>query len=456
MGGGTSTLSVDQSLLITKELKERYEKLKLEDIDDLSIQNILTAEYNKLAESFKDQKPTVPEQKKSVSKVSLSKKGGGLSDNVSSKTSGLAKNTSSKTPSRRKSFDAPKKTNIIQPSEGSSKVSSSLVVAINEQMVTSTSTPVMTPIKEVLDSWDSVSTQPFCTICQMAFKSPAFLERHVKYSDIHTRNVNLAAAAPSSELSDFALPFSGSTPSTKFTVKQVEGQHYKLLYTGSKLFWRTQETVDLNFYHHILPHTVEVISYDLMRSKEMSRLYFDYTAVLDIIAKSGCSVADDEAKRLAITTYMLQRLQLSSNSDKTGSLMLFVPLSGDDTSVKTPLLEKPPVVLIPVAVTRRRRTNAEEIDATISHLTNDRAALVAATGQAEKIANLVYSSASSIASKKWWADFSGPRKKWVWAIRRVIRQKLVAETKANLEMREKRAQSKSEKRRSYISKSKEV
>jgi hypothetical protein len=67
-----------------------------------------------------------------------------------------------------------------------------------------------------------------------------------------------------------------------------------------------------------------------------------------------------------------------------------------------------------------------------SHLFSN---LAEATGKAETIANLVYHSASEIASKKWWSNFSRPRKLWVWAIRRVIRQKLVAETKKNLAQR---------------------
>eukprot|EP01034_Spumella_vulgaris_P028760 gene28760-35676_t len=259
----------------------------------------------------------------------------------------------------------------------------------------------------------------------MAFKSPAFLERHVKYSDIHTRNLKMQAeAVERGELNDFSLPGFGSTASTKFIPKQIEGQHYKCLYTGSKLFWRTQETVDLNFYHHILAHSVEVISYDLVKSKEYPRQYFDYTAISDILVATGVSMSNEENTRNSITTYLLQRLQL------VGGAVQFIPLSGDvNEKLKSPLQEKPPVVLIPVPVTRRRRTNAEEIDSTINSLATDRAALVAATGMAEKIANVVYSSASSIAAKKWWADFSHWRRKWIWAIRKIIRQKLVAETK---------------------------
>lgn len=93
------------------------------------------------------------------------------------------------------------------------------------------------------------------------------------------------------------------------------------------------------------------------------------------------------------------------------------------------MLDRVPVVLIPICITRRRRTNAEEIDATINSLAADRSALSEATGKAEKIASLVYSSASTLATKKWWAHFSRPRKLWIWGIQKVIRKKFVAQIK---------------------------
>lgn len=43
------------------------------------------------------------------------------------------------------------------------------------------------------------------------------------------------------------------------------------------------------------------------------------------------------------------------------SIIEFIKLSGDNFTVRNPLLEEPPIVLVPVNITRRRRTNAEEI-----------------------------------------------------------------------------------------------
>eukprot|EP01040_Poterioochromonas_malhamensis_P007963 gene7963-8606_t len=302
-----------------------------------------------------------------------------------------------------------------------------------------------TASSDILDSWDSVTQQPYCKICQMAFKSEAFLERHIKFSDLHTQNVKKA----NGELEPPKLAEENNTVPPNASIanitKQVEGEHYKLLYTGSKFFWRTQDTYDLHFYLHILPNCIEIISYDTVKSKETNRIYLDYDRLVEIIKKNPnitWNPEDEEANRNAVTTFILQRLQLSSSvvdttsSSITGNILVFTRLTGDDFNPdpkspynqRTPVLEKAPIVLIPINVTRRRRTNAEEIEATITGLTNDRAALVAATNRAEKVAHLVYAGATAIATKKWYADLNPIRKRWIWAIRRVIRQKLVAVT----------------------------
>ena len=332
------------------------------------------------------------------------------------------------------------------------------------------------------DSWDSVSQQPFCAVCQMAFKSLTFLDRHVKYSDLHVKNVNKQKEASEPTPIGTADEMFPVSQSGKMEAKQIEGKHYRLLYSGAKLFWRTQESIDLNIYHHILPSTIEIVSFDPVKSKEMNRIYCDYTALCDlsgvtaaamasagaraaasraaaaremqatsskgtvINAKHAAATAEAEAAAVAaadpsnveeetamLARYIIQRLQLGPPTAPGSNMktMEFVQLSSD-TNIKSPVMDKVPVVLIPIAVARRRRTNAEEIEATMSSLVTDRAALAEATSHAHKVASVMYSASTSIAAKKWWADFNPVRKRWIWAIRRVIRQKLVAETTAVL------------------------
>jgi hypothetical protein len=522
MGAAASTISKDQSAILTKTLKQKYQVLQLEGIPDAEIQAQLTDEFNML----------LAEAKTDVPKVSASSSTGKLPTVAAVEAKPIQKNTSSRlgngTPkaagtrggggTRRRSFDGKKgDTNALaiaaannalkQAEAAKAKAAATEAPAIpstgtatppvaasatHETAASTDNNATASPAsEEQTDSWDSVTQQPFCTVCQMAFKSVTFLDRHVKYSDLHSKNVQKAAnaggASGPSPLAGDSDPLFPTTASGKLQPKQIEGKHYRLLYSGSKLFWRTQETVDLNIYHHIVPSTVEVVSYDTVKGKEMPRIYLEYGALCDLsgvtataMATAGARAAaaraaaarDMEAKNMAafgaapnsaavlaahaatveataalnaaadptnvedeaaiVARYIIQRLQLGTPATPSAlKPMEFVKLSSD-TYERSPVLPRPPIVLIPIAVARRRRTNAEEIEATMNSLASEHAALVQATGHAHKVANLVYSSASSIASKKWWADFNPARRKWVWAIRRVIRQKLVAETKVVL------------------------
>lgn len=523
MGSSASTITKDQSVALTQTLRTKYEEYKAHGMDEAEVQAKLTKEYFTIIESLKNPAAsprgvnkaenaklgnagksktmaTATETSSSTSKLlraSFEGKSNSIGTGASSKLTGgvglsskmAANNLSSKLQrggSRRRSFDgskaAPAAAAIVAAQEALKKAEEAADAA-------AAATPVVEEVQA--DSWDSISQQPFCAVCQMAFKSAQFLERHVKYSDLHLKNVKKAeAASQPTEGGGPANPITPAdndmlfevSPSGKVMPKQVEGKHYRLIYSGSKLFWRTQETVDLNIFHHILPSTIEVVSYDTMKAKEMNRLYLDYTSLCDqsgvtaaaqasagaraaaaraqaaremeatsavgttaraahqaatMAAEAASALAQDPAnvvdETAMIARYIIQRLQLGNLMGPNSNLkkMEFVKLSSD-TYTKSPVMDKVPVVLIPIAVARRRRTNAEEIEATISSLNMDRAALAEATSHAHKVASVVYSSATSIASKKWWADFNPVRRKWIWAIRRVIRQKLVAETTAVL------------------------
>lgn len=204
------------------------------------------------------------------------------------------------------------------------------------------------PVEQIIgDSWDSVTHQPYCNLCQMAFKSATFLERHVKYSELHQTNVKKAQGQPVSVPLPLAVVAKPTTPdegskkaSMPVVSKQVEGQHFKLLYTGSKFFWRTQDNVDLHFYHHILPHTIEVIPYDSTRSKELPRIYLNYTCLMSNVSKhhkqtTGQELEEEDNNRTAVTTYILQRLQLATSG--TSSHMLTDSLhSASATRIPSP------------------------------------------------------------------------------------------------------------------------
>lgn len=379
MGSGASNLSDEQRSTITKQIRDKYEELTFEDKPNDEIQKVLTEEFDKYTKSLFEAQVSEAPKKLGISKEAIKSK---LAAGSTKMSTGSTKSTkSTRTATRRKSFDTKK---LLPTPENPVATPETTPPTSTDDSPAGGST---NQNQDVVDSWDSVSQQPFCKICQMAFKSIPFLERHVKYSDIHIKNVAAASGTPV----DMAIEGNEATPppsgfDSKASMKQpkqVEGEHYKLIYSGSKFFWRTQETVDFDIYYHIHPNVVEVVSYEIIKSREMSRMYLNYTAMMDIIAAAGVQMPDEDTQRSAITTFLLQRLQLKTPKE-VNNVIIYVPLSGDSTALKSPLLEKPPLMLIPVPVVRRRRTNAEEIDATISSLKNDRQALAAATGALAK------------------------------------------------------------------------
>ena len=61
----------------------------------------------------------------------------------------------------------------------------------------------------------------------------------------------------------------------KLQQRQVEGKDYRLLYYGSKFFWRTQDNIDFSFYLHIALLIIEVVPFDVYKNKELDRIYLD-------------------------------------------------------------------------------------------------------------------------------------------------------------------------------------
>lgn len=270
---------------------------------------------------------------------------------------------------------------------------------------------------------------------------------------------------------DSAAPLSpAATPFTKdpksLNSAQTEGTNYRLLYSGGKLFWRTGDDIEFDIYFHVLAHCVEVIAFHSVKNKEW-RVYLDYEKILaqvsgalkDAIQKrtqddrkkqSKFSVAkestdaakydqivEEECKQQVITNYILNRMQLSAVSAATPtSEVQFVP-TAVDVPENSPLRAEPPIGLIPISVNRRRKSSSDEITQSINAIQTDYADLKAATARAEKVSTLVFESANTLTSFLKKSNLSKWAKKWVWAIKLVIRRKHVALMTLRLEELEK-------------------
>lgn len=297
------------------------------------------------------------------------------------------------------------------------------------------------PAAVELDSWDSVQTQPYCNTCAMAFKTPTLLDKHLKYSDIHAYNVKKKDKQDKVVTHDPTLPIPANNDQTG---KQVEGSHYKLLYHGSKMFWKNQMSYEIHMYHHILPHTIEVIGFDGAGYKEQPRLYLDYVDTVknfkeemdkalnekvmelsnDRFATIDKDAVQDELERNSLTNFVLSRLKQKEVEIAPGH-MNYVGLgfkSWESDACK-PLRAKIPVTVVPVWIPRRRTSTTDEINDQIHAINQDIKIAKDNINRAEKIANIVDDTAKFLSTKKWWKDveFSKLKLKWIRAIKMVIR-----------------------------------
>lgn len=172
------------------------------------------------------------------------------------------------------------------------------------------------------------------------------------------------------------------------------------------------------------------------------------------------TLTDEEAMRekllqQRVTTYVLQRLQLGQN----GADILYGQLYGD-MDVQSPLLDEPPVSLVPLSLVRRRKTSSEEIESTLNSLKLDRkhigehldiarsltlspqktpqgkkSILIASFAAAERVSEVVHSAVQYMKEPQWYATLSAPKKRFIRAVRRVVRMNLVAKTKEVLRTR---------------------
>lgn len=312
------------------------------------------------------------------------------------------------------------------------------------------------------DHWDSVRELPYCPLCAMAFKSVSVLERHIKYSDMHLK----AVAAQTAQQAAKSTVEEKVPEAPKPLPRQVEGQDYKLLYYGSKFFWRSQDNIDLSFFHHMACSIVEVVPFDVYKNTELERLYFDLYVIHENIdgevesklvelrekfkqdnkhdkfQSATFNEVHEKAQltRVALTTYILTRLQLHvvvSDGSKVTSQIRFQE-STQSFSEKTPVLslDKVPKVLIPVSVTHRRNTSTEEVKQKLTELADDQAALKSAINKAETIASMVHRFASIYSSRKQLLVYSIPRRRWILAIKKVIQINAVKRVRELLRLRE--------------------
>ncbi len=284
------------------------------------------------------------------------------------------------------------------------------------------------------DNWDSVVQQPRCAICEMVFQTQSKLDRHIKFSSLHAETLKKKEAQKNA----------AENPIEPEPVKSVEGVDYKMLYSGTKFYWRTKSDIEFHIYTHKVANCVEVIPYEVNKGREMTRIYLELYGLHSFVESSALqktqdkikastkggkysvaidknqeSVMIEEAKTVLLTSFIMERLQL------VGTEVKYVPLSSDGKNIQISIDR--PQSLVPVPVVRRRRTTSEDVANKLQDLAMDQAALAAATGKAQKMAALMTSSVDSfkaaiLAKKAAEAKLTKWQRMWKWACHRIVLQ----------------------------------
>ena len=175
-----------------------------------------------------------------------------------------------------------------------------------------------------VDSWESVQAQPSCVICGMVFASMGKLDTHVKYSSVHVSNLKKLDTLEKSK------SFKGSSIVDH---QEIESARCRVMYSGNKHFWRTQDNLDITIYLHIDAKCLEVIAFEAKVNTEYPRLYLDETKILSMLTEEMVwqkvaaveeaegkkkfkkelpprDILFAEEKRLCVSTFVLQRLKL--------------------------------------------------------------------------------------------------------------------------------------------------
>ncbi|KAF0719721.1 Aste57867_843 [Aphanomyces stellatus] len=197
----------------------------------------------------------------------------------------------------------------------------------------------------------SPSSQPVytCEVCKISMRSAKKLEDHVNHSPLHRAALMESDPAFKLELSKAAGIERPSSPCRQ-----------RLIYDGTKLFWRVNETLELHIYEAIKENIVTVVGHNAQYKHKLPPLLLDFSVLEKAIAESDDpkklpteSAAASSKQRDAIVKYILARVQAVKDSD--GALSLYLQRQNGDKYDPT-TSESLPANVVSDTQPRRRHT----------------------------------------------------------------------------------------------------
>lgn len=156
---------------------------------------------------------------------------------------------------------------------------------------------------------------------------------------------------------------------------------YSLLMTHSKLFWRTQETIIIDFYVHPTLNCLELV---IENSKDETRctLNFDYHLLCANVHRQFGQMKTVRAFNESLASFIIERLV----QDKLHHVIKYKPAFMDRSDI-APLLDAPPASItraLDLECKINRSSSSVEIDAAVENLLGEKHGLQAEVSKAER------------------------------------------------------------------------
>lgn len=213
-----------------------------------------------------------------------------------------------------------------------------------------------------------------------------------------------------------SLDEDGNAP-TKVTPPEAPSCRCRELYSGSKFYWRLQDTLEYHVYLHLDSNCIEVIPYDNHSQTEYDRLYFNEQKLFELVGldkimervkerqvefekerektnhhleapKEEDLLADE--RRQFVVSLLMSKLQFSIPDTTTGTKVVDCKLTV--TEETDPLYKSPPDSVKPVLVKRRRLSTTAEIEAALLQATDMELEINVKLHEAEELENLAHKS----------------------------------------------------------------
>ncbi|ETV84200.1 hypothetical protein H257_03478 [Aphanomyces astaci] len=189
-----------------------------------------------------------------------------------------------------------------------------------------------------------------CEVCKISMRSAKKLEDHVNHSPLHRAALNESDIAFKAELSG-RLSSEADRPCSPC--------RQRLIYDGTKLFWRVNETLELHIYEAVNANLVTVVGQSTQFKQKLPPLALDL-AILQKATDGGGGKSDADAnqassQRDAIVKYILARVQAVKDAND-GSLSLYLQKQNGDTVDPTRTSSDLPTQVVSDTAPRRRHT----------------------------------------------------------------------------------------------------